>query len=91
MEDNDAANKAFATSLALWPQLAEGWLSWGTFCDKQVSFHISCSVGLNFSHPTAGGLKLAHHNHANAEAEVLPCRQRESRRMWTASPGWRTR
>ena len=37
VEDNDAANKAFATSLALWPQLAEGWLSWGTFCDKQVS------------------------------------------------------
>lgn len=36
VEDNDAANKAFATSLALWPQLAEGWLSWGTFCDKQV-------------------------------------------------------
>jgi len=36
VEDNDAANKAFATSLALWPQLAEGWLSWGTFCDKRV-------------------------------------------------------
>ena len=37
VEERDAANKAFATSLALWPQLAEGWLSWGTFCDKQVS------------------------------------------------------
>ena len=36
VEERDAANKAFATSLALWPQLAEGWLSWGTFCDKQV-------------------------------------------------------
>ena len=52
VEDNDAANKAFATSLALWPQLAEGWLSWGTFCDKQVSLphsapgHQPCTLQL---------------------------------------------
>ena len=46
VEERDAANKAFATSLALWPQLAEGWLSWGTFCDKQVGTSHSCLTPL---------------------------------------------
>lgn len=34
--DPEAANRAFSTSLALWPQLAAGWLSWGDFCDNRV-------------------------------------------------------
>ncbi len=34
--DAEAANCAFSTSLALWPQLAAGWLSWGDFCDNRV-------------------------------------------------------
>ncbi|BDA47386.1 probable transcription-associated protein 1 [Coccomyxa sp. Obi] len=34
--DPEAANRAFSTSLALWPQLAAGWLSWGDFCDNRA-------------------------------------------------------
>jgi len=30
------ANAGFATALALFPQLANGWLSWGAFCDAQA-------------------------------------------------------
>ena len=37
LNDPEAANRAFSTSLALWPQLAAGWLSWGDFCDSRVS------------------------------------------------------
>lgn len=29
------ANMAFSTSLTLSPQLPDGWLSWGAFCDSQ--------------------------------------------------------
>lgn len=36
LNDPDAADQAFSTSLALWPQLAAGWLSWGEFCDSRV-------------------------------------------------------
>ena len=34
--DGDAADRAFSTSLTLWPQLAAAWLSWGEFCDSKV-------------------------------------------------------
>jgi len=37
LNDPDAADQAFSTSLVLWPQLAAGWLSWGEFCDSRVS------------------------------------------------------
>lgn len=33
LDDDEQANSAFSTSLSLWPSLAAGWLSWGTFCD----------------------------------------------------------
>ena len=36
MNDPMAANTGFATALALFPQLANGWLSWGAFCDTQA-------------------------------------------------------
>ncbi|EIE23491.1 hypothetical protein COCSUDRAFT_65942 [Coccomyxa subellipsoidea C-169] len=36
LNDPEAANRAFSTSLSLWPQLAAGWLSWGDFCDSRA-------------------------------------------------------
>ena len=29
----DGANTAYSTALALYPQLPEGWVSWGSHCD----------------------------------------------------------
>ncbi len=37
LKDWDSADRAFSIALTLWPQLAAGWLSWGEFCDTQVS------------------------------------------------------
>ena len=31
----DEAQSAFSTSIMLFQQLPEGWLSWGTFCDAR--------------------------------------------------------
>ena len=33
MDDFDAANMAFSTSLMLWRQSPDAWVSWGRYCD----------------------------------------------------------
>ncbi|KAK9813189.1 hypothetical protein WJX72_010368 [[Myrmecia] bisecta] len=39
LNEVEAASSAFSTSLTLWPQLAEGWLSWGAYCDSMYQAH----------------------------------------------------
>ena len=41
--DGDAADRSFSTALALWPQLAAAWLSWGEFCDSKAR-RSSCTL-----------------------------------------------
>lgn len=33
LTEHEQANQAFSTALSLWPNLADGWLSWGAHCD----------------------------------------------------------
>jgi transformation/transcription domain-associated protein len=33
------ANAAFASAVAICPDLAQGWISWGAFCDAQLRVH----------------------------------------------------
>ena len=35
MRDKEGANLAFSTAMTRHPRLQDGWLSWGSFCDKQ--------------------------------------------------------
>lgn len=45
----DEANSSFSTALCLWPSLAAGWLSWGSYCDAMFTHTTGDATWLEYA------------------------------------------
>ena len=69
LTEHEQANQAFSTALSLWPNLADGWLSWGAHCDAMyqqsgnptwLQYAVTCylQVSRNETHTSVGAAQM---------------------------------